>query len=309
MSPFIDSHVHIMPPWRLRGLARWILKAYPDHPVKESVTAEDILDELKERKVTHFFNFIYPLKVSETNKLNEFNAEFCSKTPGAIPFASLHHDTPDKAVLAEELFSRHPFVGFKFHPFVQRFDPWDPRMDELYGFLQEVGKPVFFHTGFEVFYNLKMPIEKLVALVKRYPKLPMVFVHMAFPEIKACFKLLDEYPCLYLDTTNVLSIIRPEFEPMLKSIPNGYKLIDELIEGMERHSERIMNGSDHPVGMGSLEQIYGDLEKLPISNQARENIKAVTPVAFVNRYSPGFDWGRSLVATPSFFGTPPTEQE
>jgi uncharacterized protein len=294
MSKFIDSHVHVMPKWRLRGLARWILKAYPAHPVKEDITADDILDELKKQKVTHFFNFIYPLKSEETDKLNEFNAQFCLNTPGAIPFASMHQDTPDKAALAEELISKSPFVGFKFHPFVQRFDPWDSRMDGLYAFLQEAGKPVFFHTGFEDFYKLKMPVDKLVGLIKRYPRLPVVFVHMAFPDMSTCFKLLEDYPELTLDATNVLSFLRPEFEPMVKSMPNGYQIIDELIEGLETHSDRIMYGSDHPVGMGSLKGIYNDLEKLPISERARKEIREETPVAFVNRFSPGFDWERSL---------------
>ncbi len=284
-----------MPRWRLKGLARWILKAFPDHPVTEDVTADDILGDLRRMKVTHFFNFIYPIKVEETDKLNEFNARFCQNTPGAIPFASMHQDTPGKAALAESLLMREDYVGFKFHPFVQRFDPWDSRMDRLYSFLQEASKPVFFHTGFEAFYNLKMPVDQLERLIKRYPRLPMVFVHMAFPEMSTCFKLLDDYPELYLDATNVLSFLRPEFEPMVKSMPDGYRVIEELLEGLGMYSERIMYGSDHPVGMGSLDAVYRDLEELPVSDKVKLDLSKNTAMALVNRFLPQFDWGTPLV--------------
>ncbi|MBU2514928.1 amidohydrolase [bacterium] len=294
MTPFIDSHVHVMPDWRLKGLARWILRAFPDHPVKESVSAEDILTDLKKMKITHFFNFIYPLKAQETDSLNAFNIKFCHDTPGAIPFASLHQDTPDKARLAETLFTKHDLVGMKFHPFVQRFDPWDQRMNPLYEFMQEIGKPVFLHTGFEDFYSMKMPIKELVALVKRFPRLPLVFVHMAFPGTTTCFELLQDYPGLYLDATNVLAFFRPEFKAWVDSMPNGHQLVDELIEGLEQHCDRIMFGSDHPVGMGGLPEIHDDFENLPISKTAKQAIRTTTPVKFVNQYLPGFDWERSL---------------
>ncbi len=283
-----------MPGWRLRGLARWILRAFPGHPVKESVSAEDILTDLKQMKISHFFNFIYPLKEEETDQLNRFNIDFCSNTPGAIPFASMHQDTPNKAKLAESLFTNHDFVGFKFHPFVQRFDPWDQRMNPLYEFLQEIGKPVFLHTGFEDFYNMKMPVDELVALVKRFPRLPIVFVHMAFPGTSTFFKMLEDYPGLYLDATNVLAFFRPDYKPWIDSMSNGYQLAEELIEGLEQHCDRIMYGSDHPVGMGGLPEIFDDFNNLPISEAAKQAIRSTTPVKFVNQYQPGFDWERKL---------------
>ncbi len=291
---FVDSHVHVMPRYRLGGLARWILKAYPDHPVTEDVTKKEIVSDLSKAGVTHFFNFIYPIKKEETDKLNQFNWDFCQETPGAIPFASMHQDTPDKAKTAEKLLKTCGFAGFKFHPFVQRFDPWDQRMEPLYEFLQEVGKPAFFHTGFEDFYNMKMPVKELEKMVKKFPKLTIVFVHMAFPELSTVFRMLDDYPELYLDATNVLSVLRPEYKAMIDGYPNGQKILDSLVEGMEKYSTRIMYGSDHPVGMGGLEPIYQDLEALPISDEARLNIRSKTPVSFISRFLPEYDWSNGL---------------
>lgn len=294
MSFLIDSHVHVMPPARLKGLARWILRAFPDHPVSESINADLIVGQLKQAGVTHFFNFVYPLQAEETESLNQFNLEFCAKTPGAVPVASLHQDTPKKAALAESLFERHPFLGMKFHPFVQRFDPWDERMAPLYRFLEEIGRPVFFHTGFEAFYGMEMPIDKLRKLLQRYPKLPVVFVHMAFPEIETVFALLEEFPELTLDATNVLSIFREAFKPLVESLPNSTQVIDSLLRGIENFSERILFGSDHPVGMGALPDIYRDLETLPISDHAKENLSTETARRLVDRFLPAFDWSDNL---------------
>ena len=291
----IDSHVHVMPPRRLGGLVRWLLKVYPHHPVTEDVTAEEILSDLKKMGVSHFFNFNYPLKVGETDSLNAFNLNFCQNTPGAIPFASMHQDTSNKAQLAEQLLGNQDFAGFKFHPFVQGFDPWDQRMDPLYASLQEMVKPVFFHTGFDDFYGLKMPIERLVGLVKRFPELPMVFVHMAFPEHGTAFELMDDYPQLYLDATNVFAMLRPEYAGMIEAHPKGYKLVDELIAGLEKHSDRIMFGSDHPVGMGGLPEIHQEFETFAVSEQVKQNLRQTTPVAFINRFLPQFDWDRNLL--------------
>lgn len=69
---FIDSHVHILPEERLAALMRWILRLIPAHPVPESVTAEEILVDLKRQGVTHFFNLVYPLREEETDRLNSF---------------------------------------------------------------------------------------------------------------------------------------------------------------------------------------------------------------------------------------------
>jgi hypothetical protein len=287
---FIDSHVHIFPQDRLGGLMRWILRLVPEHPVPGSVTAETILHEMRREGITHFFNLVYPLKEEETAPLNAFNGRFCSKIPGAIPFASMHQDTADKAKVAEEAFAAYPFVGFKFHPFVQGFDPWDKRMDPLYAFLEEAQRPVILHTGFDDYYGKSMPVEELEGLLKRHPKLPVVFAHMGFPKVEAVFSLLEEYPELYLDATLVLPYTRPGCENFFASLPEGHRFMDILIDGLERHAGRVMYGSDHPVGMGGLSDIYKDLKGFPVSEEVKRAMRADTPKAFVSRFVPGFDW-------------------
>jgi uncharacterized protein len=302
---FIDSHVHILPEKRLRGLMRWIKRSFPGHPVAPDIGERQILADLAGRGVTHFFNMAYPLKQEETDPLNQWNLDFCRKTPGAIAVASMHQDTGNKAGLARRLLETGAFLGFKFHPFVQRFDPWDRRMTPLYDFLEEVRRPLFIHTGFEDFYGLSMPVSELEGMMKRHPRLPLVLVHMAFPEIEWAFRMLDEYPDLYLDATNVLALFRPVFRPLAQAIPDGDRVMDMIVEGMATRPERIMFGSDHPAGMGGIEDIHRDLDSLPIPEEARTAIRSHTPRALVERFLPGFDWGPRLgVANPDAVDLP-----
>ena len=64
---FIDSHVHIFPEKRLQRLVRWIRDLIPERPVSVPATKEDLLRDLGREGVTHFFNFVYPLKEAGKN--------------------------------------------------------------------------------------------------------------------------------------------------------------------------------------------------------------------------------------------------
>jgi predicted TIM-barrel fold metal-dependent hydrolase len=279
---------------RIQGLARWMKKACPSHPVAVDATAKDLVADLKKGGTTHFFNLVYPLSPKETDPLNDFNTAFCKETPGAIPFAGIHQDTPNKARVAEKLLVTDKVAGFKLHPFVQNMDPWDSRMDDLYAFLQEAKKPVFFHTGFEAFYGKSMPVKQLRALLKRYPQLPVVFVHMAFPELHQVFSMMDEFPELYLDATGVFVYFRHSFKPYLPpSLANG-ELERFLSEKLETYKDRIFFGSDHPVGWGDIARIFKDLTFVPVSKQTRQSLKSGAAMAFIDKYYPGVDWGRNL---------------
>jgi len=282
-----------MTPRRLRGLARWIKRADPSHPVAEDGSASDVLEDLRGSGVTHFFNLVYPLKDEETVPLNEFNLRFCNETKGAIPFASMLPETAGKVAKAESALAGGA-LGFKFHPFVQGFDPWDERMTELYELAQERTRPVLLHTGFEAFYGKPMPAKKLIEILERFPKLPFVFVHMAFPELEMVFDAMENFPDLYLDATNTLAAFRPRFKPLFDAQTKGRDLGEIMLKGLEKYSGRIMFGTDHPVGMGSYQEIHQDLEELHISEEARRSLRHGAARAFVERFKPGFDWERRL---------------
>jgi len=273
---------------------RWIIRAYPSHPVPADIDERGILRDLREQGVTHFFNLVYPLKLEETTSINDFNIDFCSRTPGAIPFGSLHQEDTNKPEIARDLFDRG-CVGMKFHPFVQKFDPWDERMEPLYDYLEEVRRPAIFHTGFEAFYGMPMPAVKLEALIKKHPRMPTVFVHMMFPEIEHAYRLLDDFPDLYLDATNVFAAFRPEYKPFIEAVGGEVKLRDTFCDGLERHKGRVMFGSDHPAGMGSLERIYADLESLGLPEDVKHAMVTDAPLNFVRSFVQNHSFGETLI--------------
>lgn len=290
----IDTHTHILPGYRLKSLSRWMKNAFPGLRVSEKDNPMALVKDLYDGGITHFFNLVYPLVEKETAPLNEFNLDFCKKIPGAIPFASIHQETKDKAKTAETLLKNNDYAGFKLHPFVQKFDPWDPRMDRFYSFLQEAGKPVLFHTGFEDFYRKKMPLDRLKRLLKTFPELPVVFVHMAFPALEEVFGLMDDFPGLYLDATGVLVFLRKAFQPHLPPELAGGRLIEILHKGLEKNRGRVMFGSDHPVGWGDIEKINKDLTFLSASDDITKSLKYGSAVSFIDKFLPGFDWNENL---------------
>ena len=153
---FIDSHVHIFPQDRLRGLMRWILRLVPEHPVPESVTAKMILDEMRREGIAHFFNLVYPLKEEETDPLNAFNGRFCSAIPGpSLSRACTRTQRtrrrwprrPSRPTLSwgssSTLLSKASIPGTS---------GWIRSR-----VLEEAERPVILHTGFDDYYGKSMP--------------------------------------------------------------------------------------------------------------------------------------------------------
>jgi uncharacterized protein len=275
-----DSHVHIVPPRRLVGLMRWIHRAFPGHPVPVDILRHQIIDDLRSAGVGRFFNLVYPLSDEETYSLNDWNIEFCAETPGAIPFGSMFVDTPDKAKVAERLFERG-CVGIKFHPFVQKFDPGDSRFDDLYSLMNEAGKPLLLHTGYDDWYGRSLTAETLRSIAERYPAMGLVLVHMLFPRLDQALKMAADYENVWLDLTNVPGSFRYTREKGM-SLPEG--LVEQLLDGLEQFGARTMYGSDYPAGMGTLGDVDNDLKALGISESVYRKLTQTSPAAFLERY-------------------------
>ncbi len=161
----IDAHIHLIPPWRMGKLIEWAHGIMPNHPVPPDLDEAGLLADLDARGVGRFFNLVYPLRDFETEKLNRYNFELARRLPHVVPFGSCHVETKDKERLARRCFEEYGFAGFKFHPFVQKHSVTDERMFGCYEVLSGLGKPVFFHTGFDDFYGKKLTrgqIEKLL---------------------------------------------------------------------------------------------------------------------------------------------------
>ena len=280
----IDMHVHLLPPKRLAGLLKWMHRYYAGHPVPVDVTLDQLIDDYAKLKVDYLFNFAYPIEPQETEALIAFNAGLRSRHPWIIPWGSLHPENPGKAQIVELCIRDHNFLGFKFHPFIQRFDPLDPRMPEAYQALQDLGRPCVFHTGFEEFYGLSLPVSTMEQIVRSFPRLPVVFAHSLFPEFGDAFRMLERYDTVWLEMTNVFGALWDDRYRVTKLEPQK----KVLLEGIGAHSDRIMFGSDHPAGMGTLEEIYRTLAGLRFPETVKETPRGEPPRRFVERFKPGF---------------------
>lgn len=283
-AEYIDSHVHILPPARLRGLMKWMHRAFPGHPVPSVITPDGIIADLRAAGATRFINLVFPLNVGETDSLNAWNLEFCENTPGAVPVGSLHIDSPGKERIARSLVARG-CRGVKLHAFIQRFDPSDARFDGLYDFMNESGMTLFLHTGFDQWYGMTFPPERIERIIARRPNMAVVLVHMIFPKIDDALRLLDTYGNVVLDATNVpgaLAFMRDA------GMAEESSLRDRFAAGVERHRERIMYGSDYPVGMGTLEKIGADLRATGIGVEAVNALTLETPGRLIKFLRKGF---------------------
>ena len=152
MRRVIDTHVHLYPPRRLRGLMRWVHRGVPGHPVPADITVEDVVADLGAAGVEAFFAAVFPLVPGEARGLNRFNAELARRVPGMIALGTAHQDDDPGAVAAEAL-GPLGLKGIKLHPMAMKMAPADPRMAQVYALAQEAGRPVLVHTGFEEGYG------------------------------------------------------------------------------------------------------------------------------------------------------------
>ena len=95
----IDAHVHIMPQRRLDGLSIWLGRVFPNHPLAGKHFTEDVVvSELSQNRVGYIFNYVFPMKESETEGLNLFNYNLGKKFKAIIPFGSIHVENKDKGL-------------------------------------------------------------------------------------------------------------------------------------------------------------------------------------------------------------------
>ncbi|MBN2223299.1 MAG: amidohydrolase [Deltaproteobacteria bacterium] len=287
MPPIIDAHIHIMPHSRIGGLMRWIRKAFPDHPVDPAIDEAGILSDLSDQEIRFFFNYVYPLKPEETDGLNAFNEELARRLPHSAPFGSLHLNTADKRAVTRRCIQEHRFVGLKFHPFVQRFNPADERMFVVYELMEEYERPVVLHTGFEDFYRMKMPPADIERILRRFPRLVLVLSHCLFPHFREVRALMEEYEGIWLDATNVFGALK--YLELLEgpTKDHAWAQIGTLFRDLvSDFSKRTLFGSDHPVGMGTLDTIYGDLFAFGLPDEVSRAILWKNPLAFIGRFAP-----------------------
>ncbi len=292
--PWVDPHVHIMPPRRMAGLVRWVKKFTPGFPVSEDITAEDILASIRASEIPFFFNLVFPLWEKETEDLNRFNRDICAGIPEAIPFGSVHIETLDKAAETRRCIEEYGFMGMKLHPFAQRFPAFGPEMRPMFEVLDEHRRLFIVHTGFDVFYGMRMDLGDMEAVIRDYPDMQVVAAHAAFPRFELVHRLLAAYPNFWLDMTNTISCMRlyedvkdsrGGLPPMAASLE-----MDEVRQNygwffrlFEDFPGRIMYGTDFPVGFGYHPALLDDLRYFGFGREVEEYLLFRTALSLSSR--------------------------
>ncbi len=96
-----------------------------------------------------------------------------------LPFPSIH---PDGGKSVEQLrrIAAEGFLGFKLHPYYQRFTLDEERLDPLYATAEECGLILLLHAGFDLAFprHRVADPQRIACLAERFPRLPIIAAHL-----------------------------------------------------------------------------------------------------------------------------------
>lgn len=272
MRRIIDMHVHLYPEKRFRGLLRWAHRGMPGHPVPVGITIPEAVSDLRESGVEKFFAAVFPLASGESRELNRFNAALAQAIPGLIPLGTVHQDDADPEGIAREALGSLGLKGIKLHPMTMGMDINDPRMAPVYAVAQERGLPVLLHTGFEEGYDRRTSRGEWERLFRSFPGLTFLLAHMFFPDLPLGFSLLERFDNVLLDCTNVFGMLAWPAGPLPFGVSRPAWGTEEFLSAAEGNASRILFGSDHPAGTGTMRGIVEQVETSGLSEDAVERI-------------------------------------
>lgn len=275
----VDCHAHLLPPVRMAKLIRWMRRFSPDHPVPETVALETLLEEYAGAGVGRIWNFAHAIFPEETGPLNEWNRRLAAAHPQIVPFGTCHPLGPDPLAVIDRCLGEHGFPGIKFHPFVQKFTPWDERHFPVYGRIAEHRGIAVFHTGFEAAYGEALPLGGFEPILRAFPDLVVVFAHANYPRIAEAFDLVARYPGVYLDTVHVFGSVAHEWN--MGGDPAA--VAEALRAGIRAFPDRVMFGTDHPSGTGTLADMYRDLRAFGLAPDVERRLLGETARGLARR--------------------------
>lgn len=155
----LDFHTHLFPPGAIDQAvlaplrARGLLHDQVDRVCGDGGIEPSALVRLFAAEgVSHSVVLAEVTPLTTGISSNEFVGDYCSDVDELIPFCAPNPFIErDLVRSAEKLVSRYDFRGFKIYPSYLPMAPNDARLYPLYGFAQEMGMPVMFHTGISTF--------------------------------------------------------------------------------------------------------------------------------------------------------------
>ncbi len=258
------------------GLMRWMHRAILDFNVSTDITADQAVLDLRAAGAERWANLLFPISPGEAAGLHVWGRELAERVPEITPFGGVHIDDADPLGVVQQAVEDYGMAGLKFHPMVQRFNPWDTGLETVLGYLNEHSLPIYVHTGYDEWYGHDFDRAGMETMLATYPEMPVVVPHIGFPDLKWGFSLADRFPQVWLDLTNVPG----SFEWM--GTPDD--LLITFHDGLERHRERTLMGTDYPAGMGSLDDILTQFRSVGIDDGLLEHVMVKSTAAFFDRF-------------------------
>ena len=211
----VDFHTHLFPPGVMDEAAMAPLRARGLlHDMADSVCGDN---DIEPAALAEFFKedgVAYSVVLAEVTPLttgissNEFVGEYCTGIESLVPFCAPNPFLDrDLVAVAERLVSRYDFRGFKIYPSYLPMAPNDSRLYPLYGFAQEAGMPVMFHTGISTFPGSRLKWASPLLLddvAVDFPDLSVVLAHggrdLWFDE---AWTLTRIHPNVYLEVSGL----------------------------------------------------------------------------------------------------------
>lgn len=238
----VDFHTHLFPPGAMDAACiqpladRGLLHERADlsvgeQPIEPAALAAFYRSQGVDRAVV--LAEVTPLTTGISS--NEFVGEFCADADELVPFCSPNpYLERDLVGSVTRLVERYGFRGVKIYPSYLPISPADRRLYPLYGFAQEAGLPVMFHTGVSMFPGSRLRYAHPLLLddvAVDFPRLRIVIAHggrdLWFDEAFALARLHEH---VYLELSGLPPRRLLEYFPRLASVPG-----------------KVVFGSDFPV--------------------------------------------------------------
>ncbi len=242
----IDFHTHIYPE-KIADRAVASVGEFYNISMDSLGTADALIKQGEGCGVKGYLVQSVALTPSRVTAINDYIASECKAHKEFYGFGTIHADFEDKIAEAQRIIDLG-LKGVKIHPDTQMFNMDDPKMFELYDFLQENDLPILIHCG-DYRYDYSHP-KRLKNLLRQFKRLTVIGAHFGgWSLFDLALEYLKEENC-YVDTSSSFFML-------------GKRRTRELIR--EYGAERVLFGTDFP--MWTAETELGFLESLNLTDE------------------------------------------
>ena len=258
MYKMIDIHTHTYPD-AIAAKAKVNLEKFYEFECEGLGTVDDLAESSRAAGVCGVLMLSVATNAKQVRHVNEFAKtsldSMLERGFEALSFGSIHQDCED--LVAElDYIKGLGLAGIKIHPDIQGVNIDDPKMYELYSLIEGVF-PIYFHMGDNRPQYRFSEAQRLIKIMKEFPKLQVVAAHLGG------YKAWDE-------GTELVKVGRDNimFDSSSSLWAMSAEEADRVISKLG--TEKIMFGTDYPVNHAKTElELF---MKLALTEKQREDI-------------------------------------